>query len=359
MFAVEPLPSLLQAVVDLNVQSVQALLPTAKRRYEIGPNRPSFVSALGMSLVALCLTQFAKKEAFVVFELVVNASDPNVKFVFTVGFLNRVQHYFRFVSGTPLMFCVLERVPVECCLLLLERGGDPNVLENVEQGCIVSSGVSVYISPSGSLCRDITKLSVRGSQWDSGVEEENQKQSTQSIATPLQKVTPLFEVIRRCRHDVLQMLQDHDVCNFVVMGSSASGVAVGILAVVQFYDRFEMLADILMHSKGPKLLLNDSDRERVFCFMNWSNPATKRYMPVWFKETVKCVSLCMNRVCTENAISPSWFKDVKRDILFRMLHEAVVCPRPEFDDDELNIAIEEDIEEDSSGIEEDSSGFSV
>jgi hypothetical protein len=294
---VGPLPPLLLAIRDSSIDVVRALLPTAQKRFQLGVGRPSFVSPLGMSLMVLLLSQDTKDTAFEVFKHVLLNSDANI----VVVLMHRVDVSgvsLANLTGSPLMFCALYNASLEWCRLLLERGANPNVLANV------SSNVTLLVDGSGKLLRTSFR---------------------DAPSSRIEKVSPLFEIICRKRRRLLHLVLDSAECNFWVLASSVRGVAVGLLAVVRWFGRFDLLADILMHKSQPKLQLNDDDRERVFRFMSWSNLATRTYLPAWFKKKIECLSLCMNRVCVENAISSVLFKDVKRNVLFRLVQEADMC----------------------------------
>ncbi len=290
-------PPMLQSILESNVDGVRALLPSARRRYqlELSPNEPpSFLSPLGLSLM-VCLASRSSPDstAFEVFNLVLCSSDPNVVFVLSRGYV-LLGTRFKDSPFSPLMLCVVHNAPVEICRLLIERGADANVMLGV------SSKVSLLVDPSGSL-----------GKW---------------TGARVEKVSPLFEIICRGRRDLLQLVLDSGaLCNFAVTGSSTNGVAISLLSVVRWFERFDLLAEVLMHSSQPRLLLHDNDCDLVFRFMDWNNPATKKYVPMWFKRKLRCLSLCINRICTENSISYLQLKDVKRNVLFRLVFEAEVC----------------------------------
>lgn len=179
-----------------------------------------------------------------------------------------------------LMFCITHNCPMEHFQLLLERGADPNAL---------------------------TQVSLDMQVFDPGFPR-------------LSRVSALFEIVRRGQRDLMRLVLDAGVCNFLVLGSSLWST-VDLLAVVRWFEKFELLADVLMHNSRPTLQLTEEDCILTFPFMRWSCRATKDFLPTWFERRLECLSLCINRICMENAISPSLFRDVKKNILFRFVHE--------------------------------------
>lgn len=353
----EELPPLLKSIMDQDIIAVSNLLPSVQRRYVVeNPHRPSFVTPLGFAVMVARLQKYSVKSVAIV-KAMLGKVDPNTESI-SWGFL-----CFRSFVGTPLLFCVRFDAPLDLCAALLEFGADPNVLSNHVES-MFNGGFEQddrMVQAIRNEARDDYDLPFLENTFTGGFEGDGFAQiigdeslnSGESLfwnynpakievvlrdpsdkvvmvnerKTGLLKGSAFYEAICCNRFDFLEyvLTSKPNLPNFTAVGSFENGQAANLIVAARCECKFKMLAKILLCKNCPLFNLDESDREGVFPFLVWTGfkRHVHHYWPLLFVQKLKTVLLCLKRVCRENQIDSSPFKDLQMQI-FRLLHKREV-----------------------------------